>query len=263
MSISDQNKTDANFWCNFSAEQVYNSSERRAKSVEALKAVIVWAFALFSVGGFVVTLFGSLKDYSVYGLICFGIAFFMLTLSYHLAGKAQYPVMKNYVQDDPSEIADAFNEAVEKQTGAFKRAAATTAVGFFFLALGILIQFGSVKKEQAQIVQPVTVAIVKTGVEKRSDSIFVPVTVQWKKNAPIYLSYVKLEALKENGAIQQKETPIYSQIFYADSLGRLFHSHLFLPKDSIKNLVVKAGVLQQNADTLYERIISIKISLGQ
>jgi hypothetical protein len=261
MAIADKNIANENFWCNLSAENIYSSADRRQKSVDALKAIILYAFGLFSVGGFMLNIFGAVKDFDSSALYAFGIAFFLLTVAYFLAGQAQFPAEAKYKQADPVEIAEAHNKSVRQQSRWFRGAAAVTGVAFFSLAIGILIQFATVKDKKTAASPPAPDLILKTGMEKKGDTIFIPVTAQWKKNEPIHLSYIKTETVKSGNTSTYVETPFFSRTFYADTAGRLFYSLPILPKDSIKTLIVRASIQKTTADTTIEKNTSVKLSL--
>jgi hypothetical protein len=257
MAINDTNIANDNFWLNMAAESAYSSSEKRTKSVESLKAIIIWAFALFSAGGFAFTLFGSLKEFDTYALLCFGAAFFLLTIAYVQAGRAQYPVAQSYNPLAPAEIKTAISEVVKTQANRFKWASGITSVAFFFLATGFLVEFGTVKNKKTETARPEKSFFVKTGLEKRNDSVYVPVTVMAKKNATVMLTFIKSAA----GAVEDPKNTQVSGIFYADSTGNFYHTYA-TAKDSAKNIFVKVTVIQSvNADTTHEQSDIIKLAI--
>jgi hypothetical protein len=252
MPIDGKNKPNEDFWQNIASESIYNSSEKITASTTALKTVITWAFGIFAVGGFSFSVFGnSLKEYNFYALISFGIAFFLLTIAYALASQAQYPVAKKFNDSQPVEIKAAFSEVVATQSKFFKAAAAITITGVFLIAVGILIQFGNIKKTNA--VKHERLSYIKAGVEKRSDSTFIPVTLVDKENAAVTLSFF------DNGI--KKDTLLYTGVYYTDAGGRLYYSYRVI-NDSIKKVLVKATVrLSESADTLFEQTRMINLNI--
>lgn len=253
MPIDGKIKPNEDFWQNLASESIYNSAEKIAGASTALKTVITWAFGIFSVGGFSLTVFGNLlKDYNWWALIIFGIAFFLLTIAYALASQAQYPIAKKYNDAVPAEIKAAFSEVVSTQSKFFKTASTVTILGVFLIALGILIQFGNIKKSGAVKTEPLS--YLKTGVEKRGDSVFIPVTLVDKAKTAVALSFFHTGI--------KKDSLLYSGVYYTDAAGRLYYSYRII-NDSIKKVLVKATVrLSESADSLFEqtRIVNVNIT---
>jgi hypothetical protein len=240
------------------AESIYNSAEKRTKSVESLKTVIVWAFTLFSVGGFAVSLFGKLNEFHTYALISFGIAFFMLTIAYVQAGRAEYPVVNEYNPNEAKDIKKALSNVVAAQSERFKWASGITSIGFFFLAIGLLIQFGAVKKETKEIEKVSSSFDMKVGVERRGDNVFIPMTIMSKKNERVEISIINDTSLVFSA---DPKKLLFNQAFYTDSIGRLYYSYT-MEQDTIKTLLVKATIQQKNeGDVLVEqsKVIRVKI----
>lgn len=262
MPIDGKNMLTPDFWANMAAEHIYTTAERRVTSAKTLETIILWAFGFFSVGGFALNLFGALKEFNHWALICFGVCFFLLVLAYYYAGKSQFPDSQTFRMGDIQQIATAFSDSAKTQTRVFKTATALTGVAFFFLALGLLILFGTVKKEEEKVVTPQAhQPVVKTGVEKRNDSLFLPITIQWRKNEPVHISILKSDIVKVGTATSTVESRLYGGTFYADTSGHIYYSHLILPKDSVKNVVIRTLVSHKIADTLSERISSIKLTI--
>ena len=249
------------FWANMAAEHIYTTAERRVTSAKTLETIILWAFGFFSVGGFALRLFGTLKEFNDWALICFGVCFFLLVLAYYYAGKSQFPDSQTFRMGDIQQIATAFSDSAKTQTSVFKTATALTGVAFFFLALGLLILFGTVKEEEKVVTRQLQQPVIKTGVEKRNDSLFLPITIQWRNDEPVHLSILKSEIVKVGTATSTIESRLYGGTFYTDTSGRIYYSHLILPKDSVKNVVIRTIVSQKVADTLSERISSIKLAV--
>ncbi len=260
MPLGDKHMVDADFWANMAAEHIYSTAGRRVVSAETLRTIILWAFGFFSVGGFALNLFGTLKNFHQLSLVCFGICFLLLVLAYYFAGQAQFPASKTFKVGSTTEIADAFSNSAKKQTNIFQIATTLTGIGFFFLAVGLLIQFGNVKEVRKVAALPEQ-PIVKTVIKKRKDSLFVPVIIQWKKDEPVYLSIVKLEIIKAKTVNRTVETNLFDGLFYPDSLGRVFYSYSVLPKDSVKSMIVRTTVTKKTSDTLSERMVSIKLTI--
>ena len=257
----DGNSSPTNpvFWQNLAAEHIYNSADRRTASVEALKAVISWAFTIFSLGGFALTLFGQLKDFDQNALIAFGIAFFLLTLAYYVASRAQFPSVEKFKLGDSRAIADAYSNTVRLQAVTFRWAAAFTGLGFFFFASGLLIQFGTVKQNSKLASDVISeIPFIKATVEKRGDTTYVPVTINWQKSQPLTLMYIKLSSAK--GSASLKETPLLTQVLHTDSTGAVFCSLRLAEKDSVQNLIIRTITKQKSVkDTTIERTISIRL----
>lgn len=151
MAIEGKIKPTEDFWINLSAESIYGSSERIAKAGETLKTVITWAFGIFTVGGFALTVFGTnFKSYSPWGLYLFGTAFFLLTIAQVFIVKSQAPVTKEYNDQDPAEVKKVFVEKVRVQSAIFSWAMGITFTAFFLLAAGILIQFAALTKKEVE-----------------------------------------------------------------------------------------------------------------
>lgn len=262
MAIGDKNNsTNPDFWMNLAAEHIYNSADRRTASVEALKAVILWAFGIFSAGGFTLTMFGALKDFDTYALYSFGIAFFLLTSAYYIASEAQFPRVEKFKLGEPGKIADAYSNTVKSQSAIFKVASAITGIAFFFLAAGLLIEFYTIKNNnQQQTIVSTNDPFIKAGVENRGNLTYIPVSIEWKKNEPVQLTYIKTTSKKGSNIIQ--ETTLFNQVFYTDTLGRIFHSYPLSIKDAVKNLTLKVTVTPKSTkDTTIERTMYLKLSL--
>jgi hypothetical protein len=173
-----------------------------------------------------------------------------------LANRALYPVPKALNPAEAGSIKTAFSETVKKQTERFKWAAGFTATGFFFLALGILLAFWTVKKPYAE--KPMLTFYMKTGVEKAGDSINIPVTIMDKKNEAITLSFINTGSFDSAGNIKKL---LFSKVCYTDTSGRLYYSY-HVKCDSIKKILVKATVKQiATADTLIEMVHTRKITI--
>jgi len=256
MAIADTNSAgDSPFWLNLAAEQVYGSGEKRENSVKGLTTVILWTFGLFASGG-MLSIFGGIKELDFWALVSFGIAFFFLSLAYMLANRALYPVAKELNPAEVSSVKKAFSEAVIKQTERFKWAAGFTAMGFFFLAGGILLAFWTAKKTCTE--KPVTQLYVKTGVEKINDTAFIPVTILNKEKSTVVLSFFDTDVKKDSLI---KDTLLYSGIYYTDSTGRFYYSYKVNNKN-VKNVRVRATV-SQAIDVLFEQTRTVNLKIPQ
>jgi hypothetical protein len=263
MPIDGKIKANEDFWINLSAETIYGSSERVAKAADTLKTVITWAFGVFSVGGFTLTVFGdSLKDYNQTALLLFGFAFALLTIAQILIARAQSPFSKKYLDTDPVEIKKTFSEATVTQIRAFRLAMGVSFTGFLLLAIGILVQFANLKTKEKDIKEPV-VLLLKTGIEKRSDTISIPVTVQFKANAPIQVTITNLtvdpaKPVPESSPVRL----LYNNVFYTDTSGRMYFSYR-LDTTLVKTVLVKATAREKDsAGNLEEiaKLVTVKIS---
>lgn len=251
MAINETNITSDNFWLNMAAEAVYSAAQKRSKSVENLKTAISWGFGLFSISGFVIALFGPVKEYDSKALICFGIAFAMLTVAYIVASNAEFPVMESFNTNVTDEIKNAFSETVKKQTEIFKWAAGVAAVAFFLIVAGILVQT-TFKKE---ILKPVIIkmppAFIKAGFEKNGKVNTIPVTIMADKTQPITLSFIN--------ATKNPNNLLFEETYYTDSIGRLYYSYK-IPTDSIKSIAVRVIIKEkQIADTVIEHMYTVSV----
>jgi len=257
MAIEDKKIASETFWLNIAAESIYTTFEKRAAGVKNLKEVIAWAFAIFSATGFVGSVFGkAIENFNDKSLWCFGIAFFLLTFGYVFAGQAQYPVIKTYHPNDVSDISKAFGEAVKTQSKYFGIAAATTMLGFFFVAMAILFLFKHAKeKPKPEIKEAIIIPLlVKTSVVKKGDTCFIPVTVMTKPDANDVS--ISISAFKGD-----KDSVLLNGTFETDTSGRVFISHPIVPAtanvyDSFK---VKVGINTTDAGVLIERFSSQKV----
>jgi hypothetical protein len=103
----------------------------------------------------------------------------------------------------------------------------------------------------------------KTGIERKGDSIFIPVAIQFEKNTAVELSLTNTTKNEKTKKLLNKM--IFDQIFYTDSSGWLYYSNYLRPSDSIKTLVVKSTAKQKVvADTILEQsvIVNLNISNG-
>jgi hypothetical protein len=258
MAIEDKNIAQPEFWLNIAAESIYNSPGKRKESVDTLQKIILWAFAIFASGGFAMTVFGDVKNYNKLALCSFGIGYFLLTISYAVSNEALYPVLKTYRPNDPVDIEDKFSESVVLQTKKFKRAAMISIVGFFALAVGILIQFGNVHKDEVKG-KPVAFAL-NAIVVRQGDSLFIPVVAGGKKGGTIKLSFIPFRMDKKDAIIEGQS--LYDGVFLADTAGLLNYSYI-PPRDStIKYITIRSIVAEKNVkDTTIERIYSVRLSL--
>jgi hypothetical protein len=261
MAITDKYIANETFWLNIAAENIYSSFEKRAASVSYLKKVIEWAFAIFTTTGFVGGTFGvSINGFSIISLVCFGFAFSFLVFAYVLAGKAQYPVAKTYHPNDVADISKAFGQAVTEQTKQFKIASKVTIWGFLFLAFGVLFMFWHANqppcKPKEVMINPL---ILKAGIEKRNDSVFIPVTAMAAKDTSLkdtnniitlYISVIRKE----------KDSIICNKPYKLDTAGHFFYSYLV--PDSVKacdTFIVKVGVSSVIGNVTTERFNSVKV----
>ncbi len=247
MAISDTNKANEDFWCNIAAESIYGSSERRAKSVDSLKTLITWAFGLFSTGGFAFTLFGNIKDFDGYALINFGIAFFLLTIAYSVANMAQYPVAETYRPSEPVAIANSFSRAVKKQMRIFNVAVGVVSLGFFFFALGLLLQFANVRKNASPKISVTPGLMLNTSVLKKGGTIYIPMTIRAGKNDSVDIK------ICNNATSKQKDTIpkiLFTASLRADSNGMLYYSYSQARADSITSILVEASLRKVTFDTV-------------
>lgn len=250
------------FWLNLAAESIYNSAEKISKSCETLKTIIGWTFGLFATGGFVITTFGNLPKYSIYTLYSFGIAFFLLTIAYALSAEGQYPVVKEYNDHDPFQIKKVFGGAVALQASRFRTAATITFVGFFFLGLGILIQFPNTKEKKetpAATVQPTFE--MKTGVEVKDGQTYIPVTIKAKKNDTLTVSFFNITKDSKNLSAPDPKNLLESKVFYTDTAGNVYNSYK-LTDTTTKILLVRASVpTLKSAEGWTEAVKSIKVTI--
>lgn len=185
---------------------------------------------------------------------------FLLVIAYVLAGKAQYPVAKTYHPNDVADISKAFREAVAEQTKQFKRAAGVTMLGFFFLAVGILFLFCHAKEQPPKpkevMINPL---ILKAGIEKRNDSVFIPVTAIAAKDTNLKdtnnIITLSIAAIRKG-----KDSTLCNMPYKLDTASRFFYSYLV--PDSVKacdTFLVKVGVSSVKGDVTTERFTSVKV----
>jgi hypothetical protein len=238
----DSNNTpgDDRFWLNLAAETIYGSPQKREDSVKGLTSLIVWTFGLFAAGtGGFLSIFGGIRDFSFNTLIAFSFAFFFLCLAYYLANRALYPVAKSLIPADVSSIKTAFSETTTKQTVRFQWASCFTAIGFFCLAAGIFFQFWSLSKPIHPKLSPEY--YMNTKVERRGDSIFIPVTIVNNKTHAVELSIINNSNLD---SISNNKKILFKRVFLTDTAGRLYYSY-HLSCDTLKN-VIESGVPPKN-----------------
>jgi len=240
----------SDFWCNIAAESIYNSADRRAKAADTLKTLITWAFGLFSTGGFAVSLFGSIKEFNGCALICFGIAFFLLTIAYCVANMAQYPVAQTFNAQNPAAIAVSFSQAVKKQAHVFNIAVVISSLGFFFFALGLLLQFAHVKGNATQIPTPSRLML-NTGVYLQDGKMYIPIAVKAGRNDTVNIAiYNNTPSKSGNSAVPEL---LFAAPLKADTSGMLFYSYCRSAADTLKALTVTASVQKRNQDTIAEQ----------
>jgi hypothetical protein len=251
MPIADQNRADEKFWCNLAAESIYNAPERRSKSIEALKSVITWILGLFSTGGLALGLFGGVKEFSIVSLVSLGVGFAFLLIAYAKAYESGYPVAKSFSPLVSKEVAEALSETIKAQTRLFQHAVRWTSVGAFFVALGILVAFGSMHREQP----PATVKpwpIVTASLQKKGDTSFVAVMVMGNKNDLYTLSLL--------GDVGKTRHSLFYRPFLADTAGRLYNSLPFFAGDSIKNVTLMVARCQRtDHDTTVDQTTTVKM----
>jgi len=261
MAIEDKKIASETFWLNIAAENIYSSFEKRATSVGNLKKVIEWAFAIFTTTGFVGGTFGvTITGFNIISLVSFGIAFCLLVIAYVLAGKAHYPVAKTYHPNDVADISKAFGEAVAEQTKQFKRASGVTILGFFFLAFGILFLFRYAKQQPSPPVKVIiNPLLIKAGIEKRNDSVFIPVTAMAEKDTS--LKNTNNTVILSISAIRNgKDFSLCNNPYKLDTAGRFFYSYQV--PDSAKaydTFLVRVGVSRVMGDVTTERFTSVKV----
>jgi hypothetical protein len=233
MAIENKNIAADNFWLNIAAENIYASFEKRKKSVEDLNKVILWAFGVFTAGGFGLIFFKNLKDLNVISLWCFGFAYFFLVFAYLISNSAQYPIATNYNPLSVLEIQNTFEKAVIEQAKRFTLASILTFVGFGFLAFAILNAFISSKFEAVKIVALPGLSL-KTDIVFIGDSAFVPLAVNTKKNSQVTISILY-------GVDRAKL--LFSRPFLTDSSGKLSYTYPLIG-DTIEEINVEASILQ-------------------
>ncbi|HMI79316.1 MAG TPA: hypothetical protein VK484_11015 [Ferruginibacter sp.] len=255
MAIEGKIKPDEDFWINLSAESIYGSSERMVKAGETLKTVITWAFGIFTVGGFALTIFGTnLKTYDHYGLYLFGGAFFLLTIAQILIVKSQAPVTISYNPYDPVQINIIFVEKVRTQSAIFNWAMGIAFTAFFLLAAGILIQFAALTKKDEEKKCP-PFLIVNTGIEKRANATSIPVTVEYKKDKnPIQVTITNLTTGTNNPLpVNSPLRLLVDTVFYTDKAGKLYYSYK-LAVDSVKTLLVKITAREKDSTNNFQEL---------
>jgi hypothetical protein len=265
MSIADKNMADEDFWCNLAAESIYSSADRRSKSVEALKGVITWAFGLFTTGGFFLGLFGKINDTNPVALVSLGIGFSLLTIAYSQAYKAQYPVPETFRPLVPEDVLNAFKSAVVAQSKLFKQAVTITSAGITFIAIGILIAFGTIKPSTPpKMTAPPSGLVIRTGVEKKGGLVYVPVIMMGKPNDLVDLSLINTTPI--SGAKDSAKTGrlLSGLPMYADTAGRLYYSFSFKPADTIKTLLLIVDRRESKIkDTLLRQVAAINLNVDK
>ncbi len=249
MAVENENIVSEKFWLNLAAENIYNSFEKRVASVTRLKEVIVWAFTLFTTGGFVIGVFGKVSEFPYYSLYLFGAGFALLTLAYVLAGEAQYPVTQQYHPNDTEGIARVFSAAVNKQSAFFKLAAGITFLGFLAIAFAILFLFSDAKKPVTVVKSEMYPLTVITSLQKKDSLYAIPLTVMTLPKAEVYVS---IRAGKE------KEKLLFNEVYKADTTGRLYQS--FTVSEDSELYWIKAGIRPVNkTDTIIETSKTIRL----
>ncbi|OOQ58796.1 hypothetical protein [Mucilaginibacter pedocola] len=249
MAINDKNMAGGDFWCNVAAESIYTSADRRAKAADSLKTVITWAFGVFSTGGFAVSLFGSIKEFNGSALICLGVAFFLLTIAYCVANMAQYPVSETYNAQDPVEITIAFSKAVKHQATVFNTAVIISSSGFFFFALGLLLQFTHVKSNPPKIPLPAPFTL-NTSIQLKDGKMYIPVTVRAGKNDSVNVAIYNSTPPKVG---KVAAVLLFSVILKPDTAGIVYYSYSRQAEDSVKAITVTASIEKKNGDTIAEQ----------
>jgi len=248
MAISDKNQADAAFWCNIAAESIYNSADKRSRAAESLQKLVIWVFGLFATGGFVSTVFGQIKGFNDAALISFGIAFFLLTISYCIASNAQYPVAKSYKPADPVSIAQSFSQTVKMQAAIFNCAVITCSLGFFFLAGGILLQFAHIKDEPERKGWAGDKLSLMTTAQLHGKIMYIPMIITAHKGDSVD---IRIDNNTSTGVAQQR---LFSTRQGTDTAGRLYYSWLYNLSDTEKITAVKvsAALQKKDHDTIVE-----------
>jgi len=257
MAINDEVTPGSDsFWLNMSAESIYNSFAKREASVKSLITIILWTFGLFAAGtGGFLSIFGGIKDFDGWALFALGIAFFFLCLAYFFANRALYPIASLFRPAEVKGFQEAFSETTKTQTERFRTASGFTAAGFFFLAFGIFLQFRSLSKPKPVCNIP-TISL-QASIEKRGDSVNVPVTAMSKGRQAVELYFynsTNIDSITNN-----IKKLIFNRVFKTDSLGRLYYSY-YVPSDTIKAIIVKATFREMSKpDSVEEKTKAIKL----
>jgi hypothetical protein len=263
MAIHEENTAGKDsFWLNWAAETIYYSGDKREVSVKTLITVITWTFGLFAAGtGGLLSIFGGVREFNPLALLSFGVAFFFLSLAYFFAHRALFPIAKSFRPAEVAGIKAGFSEVVIKQTKRFRFAAGFTATGFFFLATAIFLQFWSVSKEKEKSAQKYSYAV-SAAVEKRGDTIFVPITATGKPLQPVQLNIYKTSHPDSIGSTKSKS--LESKIFRSDNTGRFYFSYPVNPMDSVKIMVMQVVFREKGtADSLEEISKAIRVIINK
>ena len=237
MAIGDKNEAQQPFWLNYAAESIYASFEKLNSANANLQKLILWAFGIFSTGGFIIILISNHITFNRFSLICFAIAFFFLTLAYYFTIKASFPSLEAINPLNQTSIETGYSNAIKAMRRHFQIANATTLIGFLFLAFGILFQFLYTKdhKECSGLV-------LKTGIEQKGTLYLIPVTINFEPSKPIRV-LIK-EDSKDTG---QQKISIVDNIYYTDTSGKLATSFL-IPQSTGSNrkfLVKASSILKE------------------
>ncbi len=224
------------FWLNMAAESISSSFEKRAASAKKLKELLIWAFGLLALTGFVGSIFGGVKTFPLVSLIFFGIGYALLTIAHVLAGEAEYPVTQKFHPNDTEDIAKAFSVAVKQQSAFFKWATGITFLGFLCIAMAILFLFFKVLEKPVVKKEDLYPLTVNASVIKVNDSTLkVPVTiitVPVIDTVDIAIFYGK-----------NKETLLFNEAYKTDTAGRIYTScQVKIKKTDVNFVWLRTGI---------------------
>jgi len=251
MALNDTNVVNELFWTNYAAEKIYTTFTARAKAVENLQAFIKWTLTLFASGGLVLTFF-SQAQLTGYALFFWGVGFACFVFGYYYSTYAGFPITKEMDPNDAASIAGAYGGAVKKSDNNFLLAQQWTIVGVFFIALGILVQFGTGGcKKDPPVIKKDTPLQLNTYLQKDGKSSLVPFLVHAEKSSIVHIRLSVSDTLAANIFSTTNDSVLLIRSFKTDTNGIAAGVYAVPPQLKRKFIIMTAIEGRPSADSNY------------
>lgn len=219
------------------------------KAVDSLQTFIKWVFGLFSSGSFLLIFFGK-DNLSQWTLIVWAVGIGLLLIGACLGMESGFPKMKDADVSDEKSIEAGYSSAVRSSDRLFRFAFYLVMAGIFALALGIILEFGSAKRQ----VTPPRLQL-NAYVEKRATGALLPFVIRGDKSSSVELVISGTDSSWAGQPFLIKDTVLMNRSFRTDT-GGLYVGVYPLPEGLRWKYVRMTAASRRNtdADSLYDMV---------